>query len=161
MLAPALIEPITRAFYAMRDTRTPLVVALLAIIVNIAGSSILAPRLGHSGLALSISITSTLRMLALLVILSRRTSGLGDRLFPSLVRMVPAVAIMAIVALGIETALRPITDPANGRSVWSYMLFVISLAGAGMVFLVVAYLFRIPELFQFVQAVQRRLGRRR
>jgi putative peptidoglycan lipid II flippase len=161
LLARALIEPITRAFYAMRDTRTPLVVALLAIVVNIAGSAILAPRLGHGGLALSISITSTLRMLALLTILSRRTGGLGDILGPSLMRMLPALAIMAVVANGMESVLRPITDPVNGRSVWSYVLFVLSLAGAGAVFLVVAYLFRIPELFQFVQAMQHRMGRRR
>ncbi|MDQ3539641.1 MAG: murein biosynthesis integral membrane protein MurJ [Chloroflexota bacterium] len=159
LLARALIEPITRAFYAMRDTRTPLIVAVLAIIVNIAMSSILAPLLGHGGLALSISITSTLRMLALSTILSRRTGGLGDAVVTSLVRMAPAVAIMAVVAIGMESVLRPVTDPANGRSIWSYSLFVLSLAGAGVVFLGAAHLFRVPELLRLTGTVRRRLGR--
>lgn len=161
LLARALIEPITRAFYAMRDTRTPLVVALLAIVVNIALSWTLAPSLGHGGLALSISITSILRMLALLAILSRRAGGLGRALASSLVRMAPAVAVMAAVAIGIESGLHQVTDPANGRSIWSYSLFVVSLAGAAMVFLIVAYLSRNPELFQLTQAVRQRLGRLR
>lgn len=159
LLARALIEPITRAFYAMRDTRTPLIVAVLAIIVNIVTSWLLALRLGHGGLALSISITSTLRMLALLTLLSRRTGGLGNALVTSLVRMVPAVAIMAVVAIGMESVLRPVTDPANGRSIWSYGLFVLSLTGAGMVFLAGAYLSRVPELFQLTETVRRRVGR--
>lgn len=159
LIARALIEPITRAFYAMRDTRTPLFVALLAIVVNIALSWTLAPLLGHGGLALSISITSILRMLALLTILSSRAGGLGGALVSSLARMAPAVAVMAVVAVGIESVLHQVTDPANGRSVWSYSLFALSLAGAGMAFLIVAYLSRIPELFDLTQAVRQRLGR--
>jgi len=160
LLARALIEPITRAFYAMRDTRTPLVVAVLAIIVNIALSRILAPRLGHGGLALSISITSTLRMLAMLGILARSSGGIGKSLVASLPRMLAAVTIMTLVAVGAESMLQRITDPANGRTIWSYGVFLVFLTGSGVIYLMAAYVLRVPELFQLLEVVQRRFGRR-
>jgi len=133
---------------------------ILAIIVNIALSRILAPRLGHGGLALSISITSTLRMLAMLGILARSSGGIGKSLVASLPRMLAAVTIMTLVAVGAESMLQRITDPANGRTIWSYGVFLVFLTGSGVIYLMAAYVLRVPELFQLLEVVQRRFGRR-
>ena len=159
LLARMIIEPVTRAFYAMHDTRTPLAISFLSVVANIALSWWLASRLGHGGLALSISITYTVRMFALLAILSRRTGGLGHQLISSSLRMLPPVAIFSIVVFGLAWPQAQMTDPASGRTIWSYGTFIISLAGAGLTYLAAALYFRVPEFQQLLLTVQRRFAR--
>ncbi|MGH2561512.1 MAG: murein biosynthesis integral membrane protein MurJ, partial [Thermomicrobiales bacterium] len=154
LLARAVVETTTRAFYAMHDTRTPVAVALLAIAANVALSWLLAPRLGHGGLALSISITSTLRMVVLLAILWRRVGGVGHELRSSLPRMVLAAAMLAAFALWLADPLARITDPTDGRTIWTYG----ALAAAGSLYVAAAYWLRIPECARLVHAARRRLG---
>ena len=60
LVAFAVVEAVTRAFYAMHDTRTPVIAGVTAVIANIGLSALLAPKLGHGGLALSISLTTFL-----------------------------------------------------------------------------------------------------
>ncbi|MDQ3547714.1 MAG: MATE family efflux transporter, partial [Chloroflexota bacterium] len=159
LLARIIIEPVTRAFYAMHDTRTPLVISLVTVVANIALSWLLASRLGHGGLALSISIAYTVRMFALLVILSQRTGGLGHQFVTSSLRMLPPVALFAIVSFGLAGPLAQVTDPARGRTIWDYGAFVISLAGASLTYLAAAYYLRVPEFHQLLDTVQRRFAR--
>lgn len=159
LVARAVIEPVTRAFYAMHDTRTPLVVASLTVAANIGSSWLLAPRLGHGGLALSISITYTIRMFALLGILSGRTGGLGQDLISSLLRMLPAVVPLAIASFVLAQPLQRLTDPADGQTIWAYGAVAVSLAGAAAIYLIAAYLLRVPEFGEVLGTVRRRLVR--
>jgi putative peptidoglycan lipid II flippase len=65
LVGHAIVEIVARAFYALHDTRTPVVVGLLAMPVNIAlslGLISLFGRLGwmpHGGLALANSVVTT------------------------------------------------------------------------------------------------------
>lgn len=159
LLSLAVIEAITRTFYAMHDTLTPVVTAVLAIGANVLLCWLLAPPLGHGGLALSIAITTTIRMLVLLAILSRRTAGFEGRLLPPLLRMALAAAMLAAVSLWLAEPVQILTDPTEGRTVWTYLLFVLSLTGAGATYLFAAYLLGIPELRKLIQTVRGRLAR--
>lgn len=160
LLARSLIEPITRGFYAMHDTRTPVATSIGAIVVNIALSWVLSQWMGFSGLALSMSISYTLRLLVLLAILSRRAGGLAMPMARSLARMViPAVAMLAI-SLVMMSPVEHITDPAAGRGITGYAVFAGAVLVAGGVYLVVAHLLRVPELGGFIAAARRSLGGR-
>jgi len=57
LLARAVVEVLTRSFYAMRDTRTPLIILIVAVLLNIPMTWLLTSHLGHGGLALSLSLT--------------------------------------------------------------------------------------------------------
>ncbi len=151
LLARSLIEPITRAFYAMHDTRSPLIVSLLTIVANIGLSWVLAPRLGHGGLALSISLTSIMRLMILLTVLSRRTGGFWRMLPGSWLRMIPAVVAFAAAAWVLELWLQQVTDPSNGRTIWAYIAFALALSGGAALYLGVAAALRIPDAFRILQ----------
>lgn len=58
MFAMAANMVITRAYYALRDVKTPLYLGLISIVVNILASIALVPLMGHSGLALANTIAS-------------------------------------------------------------------------------------------------------
>jgi putative peptidoglycan lipid II flippase len=95
-------EIVTRAFYAMHDTRTPVLIALLTIALNIGLSISLDKALGHGGLALALAIANTLEALLLFILISRRLGTLdeGGILWLPLLKMTLAANFMGAFLLG-------------------------------------------------------------
>ncbi len=77
LTAHSLIAVLARAFYALQDTATPVVAALIAVGVNILVASILVGPLGLNGLAVAIATAAWLETLALVLLLRRRMPSLG------------------------------------------------------------------------------------
>jgi putative peptidoglycan lipid II flippase len=82
----ASVEILTRAFYALQDTKRPVVVSILQFLVKILLSFGLiriallwGPGWGMGGLAFSTSLTTSLEAMALLYMLQRRMGGLHIR----------------------------------------------------------------------------------
>ncbi len=95
LFAHSGLEIITRAFYAMHDTKTPVVVGVGAMGLNVVLSLLLIAPLAQGGLALANSIATILEMLTLLVILQQRMGDLDTRrIAASLARVVGASAVM-------------------------------------------------------------------
>lgn len=157
LMAFAVVEAVTRAFYAMHDTRTPVIAALITIAANVLLSWLFAPRLGHGGLALSISITTTIEMTILLVVLQRRLGGLGRTLLDSIWRSALAAGAMAVAAIWLAGPLERATDPTHGRSIFAMAAFAYTLFAVGATYLVAAYFLRSPELFEAWSRVRARL----
>lgn len=67
------------AFYSLQDTRTPVKVAVVAMIANIAFSLALMGPLKHGGLALALSLASTLQLFMLIYLLQKRLGGIDGR----------------------------------------------------------------------------------
>lgn len=67
----AAVEVLTRGYYALLDTRTPLAIAAVAALANVALALILRERLSFHGLALAVSLAATLEA-GLLILLWRR-----------------------------------------------------------------------------------------
>jgi putative peptidoglycan lipid II flippase len=107
LIGHSTVEIVSRAFYALQDTRTPVLVAGYTVLVNVALSLVLlvaftrAGRAPVGGLALATSLAVTLEMLTLIWFLRRRLGGVGfARIGPALTRMVLASAVMGAVVLG-------------------------------------------------------------
>ena len=77
LTAHSLIAVLARAFYALQDTATPVVAALIAVGVNVVVASVLVGPLGLNGLAVAIATAAWLETLALVVLLQRRMPSLG------------------------------------------------------------------------------------
>jgi putative peptidoglycan lipid II flippase len=84
----SLLELLSRAFYALSDTRTPVLIGVASMISNIVLSLIFIRLLGSpaslsrgafAGLALANSLTTLLEALALWLLLRRRIGDLNDR----------------------------------------------------------------------------------
>ena len=67
------------AFYAMRDTWTPMATGMVAVGVNIGASLVLMGPLGAAGLALATAVASATNCVQLVVRLRRRVGVLGGR----------------------------------------------------------------------------------
>ena len=67
------IRVVVSAFYALQDTKTPVRIAVVAMVCNLFLSLVLMGPLAHRGLALALSISSTIQFILLSYCLKRRS----------------------------------------------------------------------------------------
>ena len=98
----AVVEILARSFYALHDTRTPVMVGIAAMSLNVAFSylfSYLFQRWGwmpHGGLALANSVATALEMVGLILIMRMRLRGLGgSAIWPGLGKALAAGILMS------------------------------------------------------------------
>src|SRR5262245_55734409 len=75
----AMVKIIVPAFYALEDTRTPVKVAFIAMLLNIALNAAFIRSLQNGGPALATSLSAFFNSLALLMIFCRRYGSFGVR----------------------------------------------------------------------------------
>jgi putative peptidoglycan lipid II flippase len=112
----SLLEIVTRAFYAMHDTKTPVLVGGGSMALNVVLSLALIQVIGQpgslvmgpfAGLALANTLATTLETVTLLVLIRPRVGGLDGRtMVASLSRAAVASLVMGLVLW----ALLPLID---------------------------------------------------
>ncbi len=70
--AYAGIRVVVPAFYALQDTKTPVKAAVVALVVNFAAALVLMRPLGHGGIALALSVSSSVQFCLLTVLLKNK-----------------------------------------------------------------------------------------
>lgn len=158
----AAVEVLTRAFYAMHDSRTPVIAGLVIIGINIGLSWFLVAPLGHAGLALSLALTTAIEALILTVALMRRLGGVDPGFGYWLIRVLAATAVMAMTAAIISEPLAEATAPGVASRPLQIMLFVLGTGITATAFAFTAALAELEEVDQFARrggAIARRLGR--
>mgnify|MGYP000005535661 CR=1 FL=1 len=125
-----LVKVLGPAFFARKDTRTPVKIAVVAVVVNVVLNLILMGPLAHAGLALATAISSWLNALTMGVVLHRRGYlQLDGRLKRNLPRVVAAAIAMAVV-LWFGTDLLAGFSASGGE--WTRALALAVLVGTGM-----------------------------
>lgn len=91
-------QVLTRSFYAVQDSATPMKSAIAAVLVNIILNLTLIWFMGTAGLALSTAICSYLQVLFLAVMLRRRFGGaIFERFNSTLIKTVIATSVMCVI----------------------------------------------------------------
>ncbi len=166
----AAAEVIVRAFFAMQDTRTPVIVGVAAVALNISlGWSFLRLGMGLSGLGAAFSLANLFEATMLLALLGRRLDGLGRDFFRATGAMIlAALACVGTLALLYRASSRVWTFVAPGDSYhWpgdflSLVVWLVGTTATGVLAYVgVASLLRIPELDAAIARGQRMLARMR
>ena len=148
----------TDGFYTFNDTRTPAIVSLCTVGLNILLNYLFIYRLGfdHRSLALSTSCTITLNFLALLLLLRGRAGGLGlSGIWLLLIKLALASAVMGCACWWSYTQ---IEGWLGAESLIARLIGVFVPIALGIAVLVGgAKLMRIRELDQLLNAIARRL----
>ena len=145
------VEILARAFYALHDTKTPVLLGVLALGIDLVMGLLLINVLGILGLALANMTAASIEMILLIVVIRRRLGGLNDRRVAlSALRTAIAATIMGLAVWGFLTLTATASVVVR---VFGGMIF-----GAG-VFFVAAWLLRSEELRGVLRMARRRLGR--
>ena len=137
--AYVLIKVLTPGFYARADTRTPVRIALVAMLVNLVGNLTLIWRFAHVGLALSTALSAWVNVALLYWTLRRRGHFAADaQLKRRTVRLLLATLGMSAVIL----ALDPLVDRHTAGIFAERVVAVGGLMLAGIVaYFAAAFLF--------------------
>jgi putative peptidoglycan lipid II flippase len=154
----AAVEILTRSFYAMRDSRTPVVISILQFAWKVAVGlillnpfSLLGASWGMGALALSTSLANLAEAVVLFVILDQRIKGLfRPDLLNFILRVLAASACMGLVALVVRIVLDALTAPAPTYGLIGIVLSLLKLGielFVGLfIFLRAARFFKLEEL---------------
>jgi putative peptidoglycan lipid II flippase len=154
-VSPLLI----RAFYALKDSTTPLLIGMVTVATSIIGNLIFSKTLGVPGLALAFSIASILQVVLLWVTLRAKLGTLNETvLVRSLVKLTIAALPMALAIQLAKNLLGTRVDMDTVVGVF-IQLVVSALVGLGIYF-GAAYLLKSEEAKSFVIAFKRRIGAR-
>jgi putative peptidoglycan lipid II flippase len=89
---------VVSAFYALKDTKTPVKVAAVCLLINLGFSLALMGPLAHVGLALATSISAMANLGGLVYLLRRKVGPMGGRrILDSLLRMILASGFMGVI----------------------------------------------------------------
>jgi putative peptidoglycan lipid II flippase len=155
-----ITEILTRVFYAMRDTRTPVITGILTIVLNVVLCALFIQSLGHRGLALSLSVTTAAEAIIMMLFLKHRSGRVfSPGFFGWLVQVLLAGAMM-VVAIAITV---PWLNEVLGSDVSiavRLLYFATCMALYTLTFLFAAWTLRIPEFHSSVSKVLNRLPTR-
>jgi putative peptidoglycan lipid II flippase len=142
----AAAKVLTPAFYALRDSRTPMVTSLCSIAINfvVAWWTVHYTTLGHAGLALSTSAVAVFSCLVLFVRLRQRAGGVYGR---DLLRSTMKIGLATVGMAAVVWALERMVERAMGvnRAASVVSLAVCIPVGAGVLYRMAKWL-RVAEL---------------
>ncbi|MEX2015408.1 MAG: murein biosynthesis integral membrane protein MurJ [Candidatus Hydrogenedentales bacterium] len=143
------------AYYALQETRTPVLIASASMLLNVALNFAFVGPLGFRGLALATTLAYGVNCTALLILLHRRYGGIFDaRTATALAKMAVAAAGMAVVAWYTASLIAPLVSEVT-------VLGRLAVAGGGIAAGMVSYallagLLQLPELHGIWRLVRRR-----
>lgn len=145
-----------RSFYAQRDTKTPLVISIFAIALNIglAVWFVLGLKFGLYGLAWAASITAVVEVVILFIVMSHRIQGLFNRsFFSAVIRMAAATGLMAVVTyVSVQLFQLQSSDQNLASTLPKFavitMISLVSYAG-------LSKLFRLSEVMPLIERARR------
>ncbi|OGY94242.1 MAG: murein biosynthesis integral membrane protein MurJ [Candidatus Komeilibacteria bacterium RIFOXYC1_FULL_37_11] len=145
IFAQGLIPLLGRSFYAYEDTKTPMIISIISIIINIILSWQFSDSLGVFGLALAFSISSIINMLLLYIFLHFKVRDIGDSLIVNSILKISFNSILAgAVAYGVLQILAEVVD------MQTFLGIFIQGGLAGLVgllsYLLLGIVFRLDEL---------------
>ncbi len=155
LVGHSLVEITSRAFYALHDTKTPVIVGTAAMSLNVVFSILFARLFAminwmpYGGLAFANSLATSLEMVALLVLMRRRLNSLNGK------DILVGAGQTLVATLGMSIGLWIWLAQTSGRSAWLVGLGGVALGG--LVFLAIALMLRMREIKGAWQEVATRL----
>ena len=152
------VKIVAATYFALKDSRTPMIMALISVAANIVLGVILMGPMAHAGLALATSLASILNLALLVFALRAKLGSLGWRsIFQSAFRTFLSAGVMGLI---VGVAAKVLILPEGG-SVTQQLLGLTGCIVIGLiVFSICSFLMRSPELLSVVSEVKRGINKK-
>ncbi len=162
LFAHAAILMLPRAFYALQDTLTPVLVSITSVLLSIALNWIFLKftTLGVGGFALSFSLMGLVNMTLLMEILRRKIGGIrGRRISVSFLKTVMASLVMGAVILLTNPIVVSLSGHFNFQGHLAAAVSVVTgMTLGGGSFFAAAWMLKMEELATAVRFLKRRFS---
>lgn len=150
MIAFGLRDILSRAFYALQDTKTPIINATIAVVINIILNIVLSKYLGIGGLALATSIAAIVGTLLLFITLRRKIGGFGlKEITKSFIKISIASILMGFIALGSFNFL--------SQNIRENLALILAIGLGVLAYAILIYFMRIPEVDRSIEAMKKKV----
>jgi putative peptidoglycan lipid II flippase len=155
LVAQSLIPILSRAFFALSNTKTPFVIGVISELISIIAALILMKPLGAAGLALASTIGVTINLILLWIHLRLEIGTLDEeKILPLLSRVVIASFVMGIIVQLIKYPLAKIFNQQFFWGIFSQGFFAGSFGI--LIYGLICYFLQIPEFIQLKSSFERR-----
>lgn len=138
---------LSRVFYSLKDTKTPMINGAVAVAVNILLNIVFIKPLKHGGLALATSISSIIAALLLLKDLSRKIKDVYfEPNLKCLIKSILAAVIMAVIVYGLYSLIR---DIFIGSKLMELIALAVTAAVGALVYGILCFLFKVTRFLLF------------
>ncbi len=152
----AVLRITTPAFYAMKDTKSPVISAAVSFVVNvIAGYTLMHTPLKHAGLTLANTISAIVQMGILLALLNKKAGGIEmNRIIKSLIKFTTASLVMTALILWIGS----FADWQHGSMLTKCIFLTVIVFTGSVVYFVMCYILRSEEIIYLAGKIKSRLA---
>jgi putative peptidoglycan lipid II flippase len=156
LIGYSIVRIASPTFYSLGNSRTPVIVSVASVAVNLSLNIVLFQVMGFRGLALGTAIAALFNASTLLWLLRRRLNGLdGGRVALAFVKIAAASIVMGVVAAVVARQLDALM-PGSGELLRAARV-ALTIAAALVTLAVSAQLLRIEEFTDATGAIVRRL----
>lgn len=150
MIGFGLREVLSRTFYSLQDTKTPMINAAIAMIMNIILNIILSKSLGIGGLALATSISAIFCTILLFISLRKKIGPFGMKnITISFTKIICASLVMGVIA--------KVTHNALFNSINANLSLILSIGIGALTYFTIIYFMKIEEVDVIVNAIRRKM----
>lgn len=155
LVGHSIMEVLTRAFYAQQDTKTPVVIGVIAMGLNILFSILFSKWfdsigwLPLGGLAFANSLATAIEAIALFIVMRKRLNGIeGNHILRGAIPSLISASAMALVLFYFLI---------YGKNLTVWLLVPVGILIGGMVYFIMLFILKVPELSYILNGIRRRI----
>lgn len=161
LISQSVVAIVNRAFYAVNDTKTPLITGASSILINLVLSNLFyyCTSLGVKGMALSYSLSSMVNGCVLLWVLHRRVGGLHLRTFAAFAGKVGVAAVlMGLTLKGIDMFIPVMLLRGGMAGKTMQLLYLGTLISLGaVIFFAVCFVWKVEEVVEWKERIMKKI----
>lgn len=156
LFAQSLVPLLTRAFYAIQDTKTPLYITIVSEFSTLLLAFSLMGKYGVYGLAIAFSISSVISMFLLLIFFKRRMGNIdGKNIAISSLKIILASLIGGFAA---QEAKKIVGTQGELDTFLAVLTQLVVAGGIGLAsFAIASYYLKSKEYFQFTASITKKI----
>lgn len=158
MIGFGLREVLSRVFYSLQDTKTPMINGAIAMGLNIALNLVLVRYMAHAGLALGTSIAGLVTTALLFYSLRKKIGSFGGIKITIVMSKVSISSI--IMGILVKVSYNYVHSILFGGFVYDAISLALAVAIGAIVYIGLIMLFRIEEVNIFIDMIKAKLKRR-
>ncbi|MCX7678339.1 MAG: murein biosynthesis integral membrane protein MurJ [Spirochaetes bacterium] len=148
LAAIAALRITTPVYYALKDTRTPVLTSFLSFVINIAcGYFLMQTGLKHAGLSLANSIAVAIQILILFILLYRK---IGFIIPNNFVNSIIGILVSSLIMGIILWVLSSLLNWHHPSFIYRASLLVMLMCVGGAIYFICTYYLKIPETLYVV-----------
>lgn len=153
MIGYGIREILSKAFYSLQDTKTPMINAAISMILNVILNLILSRYLGIGGLALATSISAIFVSSLLILNLRKKVGPFGMRsVINAFIKICIAASTMGVIS---KLSFEFFKNVLNINIALMIAIFI-----GALIYFILIYIFRIEDIINFVSLIQNKIKKK-